>query len=198
MSGTLINAARWINAQAKRKTRGLPALFFVTDATRTPDPAGIAETLPRGTGVILRHYGVKDRAALARTLARIARKRGLILLIAGDPALARLVRADGVHWPEGLMARARHRFGFTTVAAHDAKALIRLRRIGADAALLSPVFATRSGAEKRLLGVLRFSALARQSAVPVYALGGVSASTAKRLLRSGAAGLAAVDAFHKP
>jgi len=196
MSETLLKAARRINAQARRKTRGLPALFFVTDEARTPDPVRIAQALPRGTGIIFRHYGAPDRAALAHRLAKVSRARGLVLLIGADPALARQVRAQGVHWPEGLMARAQaRRCGFTTAAAHDGRALIRIRNIGSDAAFLSPVFATRSGAQKRPLGILRFTALTRMSRVPVYALGGISPSTAKRLLNSGAVGLAAVDAF---
>jgi thiamine-phosphate pyrophosphorylase len=174
----------------------MPALFFVTDALRIPDPVPIAQRLPRGAGIILRHYEAPDRAALAHRLAAVSRSRGLVLLIAADPGLARAVRADGVHWPEALMRDARRScIGLVTVAAHDAKALIRARSIGADAALLSPVFATRSGAHKHPLGPLRFAALARLSPVPVYALGGISASSARRLLHSGAVGLAAVDAF---
>ena len=193
---TLFNTALRINASVRRRAPGLPALFFVTDALRIPDPVPIAQTLPRGTGIILRHYDVPERAALARRLAALARSRGLVLLIAADPRLARAVHAQGVHWPEMLMHRARRpHSGLVTVAAHDAKALIRARSVGADAALLSPVFATRSGAHKHPLGPLRFAALARMSPVPVYALGGISESSARRLLHSGAAGLAAVDAF---
>ena len=193
---TLMRAALRINAQARRRARTLPALFFVTDEARIPDPVPVALRLPRGTGIIFRHYRAPDRAMLARRLAVIARARGLVLLIAADPALARQVGAQGVHWPEALMHRASgRRRGVTTVAAHDGKALIRARMRGADAALLSPVFATRSGAEKRPLGLLRFAALVHAARLPVYALGGISSVTAKRLLRSGATGFAAIEAF---
>src|SRR5262249_39848638 len=100
---TLLSAARRINVQAGRRVVGLPTLFFVTDEARCPEPFSVARGLPRGTGIILRHYGAADRANLAARLARLARARGLILLIAADPKLARQVRAHGVHWPEGLM-----------------------------------------------------------------------------------------------
>jgi thiamine-phosphate pyrophosphorylase len=174
----------------------LPALIFVTDERRCPDPVPIAGRLPRGTAIILRHYDTPHRAGLALRLAQVCRARGLMLLIAGDPGLARQVRAQGVHWPEGLMPLTRRRnSGIMTVAAHSEGALIRARSIGADAALLSPVFPTRSGAEKKALGPLRFAALAHRARLPVYALGGVSAVTARRLAGSGAAGFAAVDAF---
>jgi thiamine-phosphate pyrophosphorylase len=194
MAQTLLTAARRINP---RKSR-LPVLFFVTDAARCPDPVRVAQHLPRGVGIILRHYDAPDRAGLAHALSRVAHARGLMLVIAADPKLARAVRAHGVHWPEGLMPLAQgRRHGFVTVAAHSEKALIRARIIGADAALLSPVFPTRSGAEKHPLGVVRFAMLAHRAGLPVYALGGISGLTARRLLGSGAAGLAAVDAFQK-
>jgi thiamine-phosphate pyrophosphorylase len=198
-AGTLLSAARRINATrhgAGRRWKRLPVLIFVTDERRCPDPVRIAGSLPRGAAIIFRHYDAPDRAGLALRLAQVCRARGLMLLIAGDPGLARQVRAQGVHWPEGLMRRARRRHsGIVTVAAHSEAALIRARSIGADAALLSPVFPTRSGAEKKPLGLMRFAALVHRARLPVYALGGVSAVTARRLAGSGAAGLAAVDAF---
>jgi thiamine-phosphate pyrophosphorylase len=189
--------SRAINRKAARRgAPRLPVLFFVTDMSRTADPVAVALRLPRGAGILLRHYGAAGRAALARRLASVARARGLRLLIAADPPLARAVGACGVHWPEALMHRARgRRAGLTTVAAHGWAGLVRARRVGADAAFLSPVFPTKSGADKHPLGVLRFSALAHASPVPVYALGGITEAAARRLMGSGAAGLAAVDAL---
>src|SRR5262249_19616166 len=101
-----------------------------------------------------------------------------------------------VHWPDALMHRAlARRNGIMTVAAHGAAALIRARSIGADAALLSPVFPTQSGADKTPLGPVRFAALVHKARLPIYALGGISHQTAHRLFGSGAAGFAAVEAF---
>jgi thiamine-phosphate pyrophosphorylase len=42
---------------------------------------------------------------------------------------------------------------------------------------------------------LRFAQLVRGARTPVYALGGVNGGTARRLMHSGAAGLAAVEAL---
>ena len=79
------------------------------------------------------------------------------------------------------------------MAAHSKAALRRAARLGMDAAFLSPIFSTRSGSSNPALGLSRASALARASALPVIALGGVNASNAKRLVGRGFAGLACVD-----
>ncbi len=82
-----------------------------------------------------------------------------------------------------------------TAAAHDAAAIRRAARHGAHAVLLSPVFATASHPGAPSLGPLRFARLARCSPIPVYALGGITAETARRLAGSGAVGLAGIGLF---
>ncbi|HVK79320.1 MAG TPA: thiamine monophosphate synthase, partial [Verrucomicrobiae bacterium] len=68
-------------AQARRLNSaagagGIPALYFLSDPLRTPDPIVIAKRLPRGTAVVYRHFGADDRASGARQLAAISRSRG--------------------------------------------------------------------------------------------------------------------------
>lgn len=188
-----------IRSLGKRRTaRGLPGLLLMTDARRLPDPLVAVAHLPRGSGVILRHYGDPAREALACKLARLCARRGLVLLVAGDGALAARIGARGLHLPEAR-AREIRRFRrarptwLITVAAHSWPAL--RAAAGADAALLSPVFATRSHPGARPLGVLRFAALARRSPVPAYALGGIGAANLRRLKGSCLAGAAAISEF---
>jgi thiamine-phosphate pyrophosphorylase len=174
--------------------------LLVTDERWLADPAGAVNALPRGAGVVFRHYGDPKRAARARVLADICRARGLVFLIAGDPALAACVRAQGVHLPEFQIARSRglrrmRPRWLITVAAHGERALCKAARSGANAVLLAPVFATASHPERKPLGPLRFAALVRRVPLPVYALGGINAETAKRLAGSGAAGLGALGAL---
>jgi thiamine-phosphate pyrophosphorylase len=190
---------------ARRLNRGtghgrLPALFLVTDERWLADPAPAIARLPRGAGVIFRHYGDPARAARAAALARLCRGRGLVFLVAGDAGLAARVRAHGVHLPEFQIKRARalrraRRTWVVTVAAHGESALRAAARSGAHAAFLAPVFATRSHPERRPLGILRFTALAQRAALPVYALGGIDALRVKRLIGSSACGIAALGAL---
>jgi len=176
----------------------------MTDERRLPDPAAAVRRLPRGAAVVLRHYGDPGRAALARALARLCRARGLRLLIAGDWRLAAAVGAAGVHLPEGLARRGPAAWGagratppgfLVTAAAHSPRALMQAMRAGADAALLSPVFATVSHPGARPIGVVRFARWCRAAALPVYALGGVDGRAARRLKGTGAIGFAAIGAL---
>jgi thiamine-phosphate pyrophosphorylase len=167
-----------------------------------PDPLAAAARLPRGAAVIYRHFGAPDTAETAVALADLARARGLILLIGEDERLAAAVRANGLHLPERSIARlpgirARRPRWIITAAVHDAAALRRAEAAGADAVLLSPVFPSRSPSAGEPLGVAGFRRLAEGTRLPVIALGGVNARTAPRLLRSGAAGLAAVDGWNE-
>lgn len=193
---------RWARTLRPARVRGktLPRLFFFTDPARTPDPEAVLRRLPRGAGVVFRAFGDPDAVRKGRRLARIARRRGLTLLAGADPALAACIGADGVHLPERAAREAhglkRSRPGWiVTCAAHSRPAIVSARRAGADAAFLSPVFESASPSAGRPLGPLRFAALVSTARLPVYALGGVGAKTAPRLAKSGAAGLAAVEAL---
>lgn len=172
----------------------IPSLFFVTDPERTPDPCAIAQGLPRGSAIIYRHFGASERAHIARKLASIARSRSLLLLIAADPDLALRVGAAGVHWPQARLPAERGG-GLVTAAAHDADALARAEALGVDACLLAPVLATNSSSGNAPLGLFKAGQMARRTRVPVIALGGVNARTARLLAGRGFAGLAGVEAF---
>ena len=155
--------------------------------------------LPWGAGLILRHFGRSELIAAAAPLARIVQGRGGLFLIAADPALAARVGADGVHWPESRLGRARlwrmRRPGWiVTASAHSRPALLRAGRL-ADAVFLSPVFASNSPSAVRALGPLRASLAAKNAPAPVYALGGVTAARARRLKGRGFSGVGAAEAL---
>jgi thiamine-phosphate pyrophosphorylase len=65
--------------------------------------------------------------------------------------------------------------------AHSLREIGLANRVRADAVLLSPVFPTRSHPGARTLGPSRFRLLAAWAAMPVIALGGLSARAARRL-----------------
>lgn len=170
----------------------LPALFALTDPDRTPDPLALAQALPPGCGLILRTFGRPKLEALAGTLADIARARGLVFLVAADPDLAARCGADGVHWPERMLAHAaRARFPIMTSSAHGPGAIRRAAGL-VDAVLVSTAFASASPSARRPMGMFRIAAAARRARVPVYALGGINAATLPRLNGLGISGAAAV------
>jgi thiamine-phosphate pyrophosphorylase len=176
----------------------LPPLCFVTDDDRLSDAPNAAKALPRGSLVIARARHDEQRRALVQRLAPIAKERDLVLLIASDAALAARANADGLHLPEvraGEIAhwRALRPDWMITAAAHSFHGLMRVR--GADAILLAPVFATASHPERNHLTAIRANAIAAQARVPVYALGGVDAVSAKRVAGVNYAGVAAISAL---
>lgn len=172
----------------------------MTDPERTPHPERTAGRLPRDAAVIFRAFGAADALAQGQALRRVTRRCGVQLLVGADPALARRIGADGVHLPErdagraGVLKRARPDW-IVTAAAHGLPAARRAMRAGADAVVLSAVFASRSRSARGALGVARFAALARAVGGPVYGLGGINALNAQRLIGSGAVGVAAVEAL---
>ncbi len=187
-----------MRGHAKSRRRGghaIPPVWLMTDArVAEGDLLRALARLPAGSAVVLRHYGLSEdeRRALFVRLRRVARRRHVRVLIAGDAALARRWGADGHH---GIAASAGgpRCAGLHSAPAHDMAELRRARRAGADVLLVSPLFATRSHPGARPLGAARFAALARRAGLPVIALGGVKPRHAALVRRLGAAGYAAID-----
>lgn len=164
------------------RAKTLPAVWLISDARNDAALERALARLPRGSGLIYRHYHLPgpERLARFRQLRRIARARGHVVILADSAPTAREWGADGIYGaPRSLTPR---RAGLLHLAtAHGMGELGLAARLGADAALLSPVFATRSHPGGAVLGPVRFRLLARQSRLPVIALGGMSAGRARGL-----------------
>jgi thiamine-phosphate pyrophosphorylase len=102
-------------------------------------------------------------------------------VILADSALtARAWGADGIYGaPRSLYPRRRGLLHLAT--AHDLHEVGLAARLGADAVLLSPVFLTATHPGGAVLGPVRFHLLARQSPLPVIALGGMTSARARAL-----------------
>jgi thiamine-phosphate pyrophosphorylase len=140
--------------------------------------------LPRGSGVVFRHYATpaKARRALFRRVVRMAKARGLLVVLAGEHAG---VGADGTHNRRGP--------GLLTAAAHNrAEAVAALRR-GAHVLFVSPVFATRSHPGGGPLGARAARRIVQGMPVVAIALGGMDARRFRELV--GFDGWAAIDAW---
>jgi thiamine-phosphate pyrophosphorylase len=165
----------------------VPRLWLMTDE-RMGDALWFAlKRLPRGSGVVFRHYGL-NRAARQRLflqVAAIARKRRLILVRAGRDRLGREDGVHGTHFSRGLR----------TWPAHSRTEVIAGLRAGTDALFVSPVFATRSHPGAASLGAVRLGLMIRGLRTPVIALGGMNARQFRRLNGLKLHGWAAIDAW---
>ncbi|MDD9317732.1 NUDIX domain-containing protein [Acinetobacter lactucae] len=80
-------------------------------------------------------------------------------------------------------------------ACHDAVSLKQAQQVGCDAVFISPVKPTTTHPEAVALGWERFSELARNSQIPVFALGGVHPDDLATAQLHGAYGLAGIRNF---
>src|SRR5580692_5856621 len=94
MDDRLIAWARAVKSRGGA-SRG-PVLWLFTDERRLPDPLAAVARLPAGAGVVFRHDADPRRAELGRALAKLCRRRRLVLAVAGDWRLAVALRA-GLH-----------------------------------------------------------------------------------------------------
>lgn len=201
---TLANKSLKLKRRSSRRRRSFQVshLILMTDEERMPSPESFLSQLPRGASVILRHYSDQNRESLAVRLKDLCRRRGLHLLIGGDWRLAVRVDAYGLHLPAreaagdlevGARLWIRRQKKLLTVAAHNPRDVRRAGAIGANAALLSPVFPTKSHPERHHLGPVRCAAITRMAKIAIIALGGVTEKTFNAIYRTKCTGIAGIS-----
>jgi 8-oxo-dGTP diphosphatase len=106
--------------------------------------------------------------------------------------LAQELGADGVHLSSAQLVKLPQRptVDWCSASCHSAEELLLAENLGCDFALLSPVLPTRSHPGALHLGWDRFSAMAKGSTIPVYALGGMSHEHMQTAWKHGAHGIA--------
>jgi thiamine-phosphate pyrophosphorylase len=177
-----------------------PPLLVVTDRrqARRPLTEVVSAALAGGCRwVSLREKDLPDdeQVLLARLLLPKIRAAGARLLIHGEPALAGLAAADGVHLPAGAdAAAARARLGrdkLIGISIHTVGEAAAIDPASVDYALAGPAFETPSkpgyGPE---IGRKGLAEIAGAAPVPVLAIGGINATRIAELMAAGAAGIA--------
>jgi len=171
-----------------RRHHALPRVWMLTDERQGEALWDALDRLPKGAGVVVRHYSLPlaDRLELAHRI----RESGQFVAFAGTEEEARRAGAQAVY------GASRHRGDLPRLSPVHNRAEIRAaERAGAALLLLSPVFPTRSHAGARTLGPHRFARLAATTRTPVIALGGMTSARFRRLQKLGAQGWAAIDAW---
>jgi thiamine-phosphate pyrophosphorylase len=191
-----------------------PRIVLITDPAFDDDTIAncieaSARALPAGALCVQ----LRDKGRLPESLRLWAwrlrlftRRTGAGLVINGDAILARDVGADGVHLGGGAgsVRDARLLLGpgaWISLAAHSDGDVRRAVDEGADAALVSPIYATRppsSGAaekQPRGLDALRSARSVAMGHVALYALGGVTLERVRPCAEAGADGVAVLRAL---
>ena len=133
----------------------------------------------------------KELLALSERLRAVTTAHGSRLVLGSQYEVALRVRFDGFH---GWKSPGKMGAWLFSVPVHDASEVRRALDRGADAALVSPIFATPGKGDPRGTSAIRE---ARQIAPDLflYALGGVDASNAHACVDAGANGIAVIRAL---
>ena len=177
----------------RRAVKRVPTCWLMTDRRLGSAMPRIAARLPPRSAIVIRPYAMaqEGRAALIRRLRHVARAKRHLLLLAGGGSLHGY---DGRHLG-GSYQQSGQRPAFLSTPVHDRREATAALRQGADAALISPVHATRSHADGQPLGLRGFARLSAQFRGRAVALGGMTAPKFRRLRCHGASGWAAIDAW---
>jgi len=178
----------------------LPAEYAISNASGMGE-ARFLESLRRrldgGLGLIQVRERSIPTAELARLVAQIvteAHSRNARVLVSGNADIARNSGADGVHLTEReLMALdSRPSIALVGASCHSREALRHAESVGADFAVLGPVSETPTHPDALPLGWGGFRAIAANSAIPVFGIGGLTRADFDAAWSHGAHGLAMI------
>lgn len=181
-------------------TLALPALAVFTRSSSVAGGArvvlaGLPSLLAGGPKLLIvreSQMAPAQRVQFARRLRIVARSSGLRLMLSGTALEARQAGACGLHSSARELARMTSRppTWLWGVSCHGPAELARAAALGADFALVSPVLPTVAHATQPALGWDGLRALVAESALPVYAQGGVWPRDIDRVRAVGAWGVA--------
>ncbi|WP_164118418.1 thiamine phosphate synthase [Sphingorhabdus sp. Alg239-R122] len=175
----------------------LPRLWLLTDARNDAVLEKAMGNLPKGSGIIFRHYHMQDAARYARfqKLQVEAEGHGHIMILSGDVLNARQWNAGGIYGPPDRLIEGDDLLKLATV--HDKDEMARADNAGVDAVFISPVFPTRSHVDTVHLGVSGLARLAKSAPCPAIALGGMTAQNYAKLPLGLVHGWAAIDGLSR-
>jgi len=183
----------------------VPCLALVTDRSALgglPLEEAVAQAVEGGANLVQlreKDLAAADLLALAAKLRAVTRGRALFLMNDRlDVALA--CAADGVHLPERSLpvAAARRLAGEAFVigrSVHSVAEAVRAQEEGADYVQVGSIFGSRSHPGQRPAGLGLLEAMAAAVAIPILAVGGITAANVGDVMRAGAGGAAVISAI---
>ena len=182
--------------------------MLVTDLEVIPDWDELAERVGAavrgGVDVVqvrAKTLGMQEQTELASLLVSVVGVHARVV-VNGDPGVAKLSGAGGIHLPEdsdsSSIFEARALLGPDALvgkSVHSVQAATTAEDEGADYLIFGTVFPTRSHAGGPASGTAGVSAVANAVSVPVIGIGGITARNCKSVIDTGAAGVAVISAI---
>ena len=197
-----INKLLDYSKRIKTKDNKLPKIIIIFNNDDFDEKKLLNLKIPKESAFLLRSYKAKERKKIAKQLLKFCKMKKLKLLIASDIRLAEDINAHGVHFPE-YMIKKKNKINWVivkniklkkkwiiTTAVHSLQAIKNAEFFDVDAALLSPVFSSKSHPNEKNLGINKFSKIVKKTKLPIYALGGINIKNIKSLLRTDIIGYA--------
>jgi thiamine-phosphate pyrophosphorylase len=182
-------------------------LLLVTDRHRTRGRA-LSSTLRQSVEAGLPAVQLRERdlstselLLLAQEIRSITAPRAVPLLINDRIDLMLALNLDGVHLRANSLpiAAVRRLVGpdrLIGISTHSLVEVHAANRDGADYVVFGPIFDTPSKREfGSPVGLEQLAEVCRRSAVPVFAIGGVTRASVPDVLRAGAHGVAVIGAI---
>lgn len=186
----------------------LPDEYVITGPCPEPDLAlkRLDEVLQAGAQLIqLRDPALNaaDYLSLAKDFQARCQQAGARLLLNAAPELLEQVDAAGLHLTSqrlmSLQERPLPSDKLLSAACHDKASIQQALRLQVDFITLSPVAATSSHPDARLLNWQGFKELVEYEAqMPVFALGGMQPADKARIFALGGQGVAGISHFWNP
>lgn len=190
-----------------------PPVFF-TDRKKISDFEKIIRILPKNSVIIIREYDLdkKKREDFARNIVNLARvknrEKNLQIIIGKDFALARKIKADGIHFsdfdklPQIFLKKKSFPKKFIfSFACHNFKSALKALKLRPDMIFISPIFATTSHLEAKIIGLRNLRKIASINkkedylCARFYGLGGIDEKNIKSVRKTNISGFGAINLF---
>jgi thiamine-phosphate pyrophosphorylase len=188
------------------------ASVFFTDRRKILDLETVIKNLPRNSLIIIREYDLsfEEREIFARKIMKQARFLGHKILIGKDIALAKKLKADGLHFSDFdqipmqfLQKRFWPKNFIFSLAAHSYKTFFKLQKLKPNLLFISPIFSSTSHPNTKNFGLRNLAKIAFKTknqsylTANIYALGGINLKNIKSIQNLPISGFGAIDFFKK-